>query len=303
MYIYIHMDDILPLYLPPVPGTFAFVQGLETARKHEYHVGRTGRMGPEGKIEFALHRDTIFDRKRFENKEDEERETIDIYIQTKYLTRLAYPEMNDKQLTQRTSLDCPFTLKGLKETFKCAFKYNEDVMRVLFEYLIVKPVQHEEIQISAVSSTSDKDRPVEGLLSPSESSYWLSGNGTMPNGIGKEWVEFMFGGIRRVSFVAVRIPALPHGPCSVRNFYLEWIDINDGTVRRSPQQNKTKLDTFETLNMGTLQVFRIPRPFDADRVRFVCTRNVQSYSMSHIPGGHGRRVETDCVGMFQISFA
>ena len=34
-------------------------------------------------------------------------------------------------------------------------------------------------------------------------------------GIGEEYLDFSFGGMRRISFLAMKIPSLPHGPLSV----------------------------------------------------------------------------------------
>ena len=296
------MQDTLPLYLPPVPGTFCYVSGLEEARKHEYHVGRTGRIGTKGRIEFWLHRDTIFDRERFENDDDETREPIKIYIETKYLTRLAYPSLpsSSGEMHVLTVMDCPFNLKGLEKTFQRKLRHNGDVMRVLFEYLIVKPVTHAEVRVSKVSSTADPSRPIDQVLNAKEYQWWISKVGTMPKGIGSEWIEFRFPKTRRVSFVGVRIPELPHGPLSVRNFYLEWFDFGSNKTRRSPENEK---HTFETLNMGTLQVLRIPVPFDTDRVRFVCTRSAHSYAVASVRADPHADDTYTSVGMFQVCFA
>lgn len=294
------MQDTLPLFLPPVPGTFCFVHGLEEARKHEYHVGKTGRIGEKGKIDLWLHRDTIFEAKKFENEKDSSREAIKIHIEMKYLTRLAYPLSSSKDAYSLTVMDCAFNLKGLRRTFGRVLRHNEDVMCVLFDYLIVKPVTHSEIRVSRASSTADPSRPIDQVLNAKENEWWISNIGTMPRGIGCEFLEFTFPKIRRVSFVAIRIPELPHGPLSVRHFYLEWFDSRTGRTRRSPENED---NTFETLNMATLQVMRIPVPFDTNRVRFVCTRTAHSFAVASISTyGHMDDMYTS-VGMFQVSFA
>ncbi|CAE7342774.1 unnamed protein product [Symbiodinium natans] len=42
----------------------------------------------------------------------------------------------------------------------------------------------------------------------------------MPGGVGREYLDFSFDAMRRISFVAVKIPPLPYGPLSVRDFHV-----------------------------------------------------------------------------------
>merc|ERR1712113_785639 len=74
-------------------------------------------------------------------------------------------------------------------------------------------------RLDACSSTRG-DFPLSEVLSPDRSTWWISGEQSMPGGVGQEWLQFSFGGVRRISFVGVRIPPLPQGPLSVREFHL-----------------------------------------------------------------------------------
>lgn len=65
------------------------------------------------------------------------------------------------------------------------------------------------------------DYPISVVLNDREDEWWISRPGSCPGGLGAEWLEFSFPGLRRVSCVGLMIPPLPYGPLSVREFHLE----------------------------------------------------------------------------------
>jgi len=106
-------------------------------------------------------------------------------------------------------------------------------------------------------------------------------------------LEFSFGPMaRRVTYIGLKIPPLPFGPLSVRDFHLEVPAASgQGWVQASPRPMMT-LDTDE------MQDFCIHPPLETKSVRLVCTRNAAAACSE---GGSG--AAADCIGLFQVAFA
>jgi len=143
-------------------------------------------------------------------------------------------------------------------------------------------------------SSSRGDFPISAVLNDAENEWWISESGTCPDGHGREYLEFSFGAeLCRVTVLAMKIPPLPYGPLSVRDFHLEVID---------PMQSTTP--TLMTLDSREMQEFVLFPPLECRKLRLVCTRNAAAAMMSgeHVPRsllGRGG----DCIGLFQVGFA
>ena len=148
-------------------------------------------------------------------------------------------------------------------------------------------------QVEAVAASSlDATHKLTGCLVNDEDSWWLSGFGTMPGGRGDEYVEFRLCPrplLRRVVAVFVRIPPLPLGPLSVREFRVEVSDENL-TWRNLPEvysvDNRTGLQRFPIGNI------------DAYCIRIVCLSNQISQFLEAMESPH--RMER--VGFYAVQF-
>lgn len=80
-------------------------------------------------------------------------------------------------------------------------------------------IQDDVISVSCASTTRG-DFPLKEILTTNERSWWISADGSFELGYGREWLEFSFGGLKRISYIGIRIPPMPQGPLSVREFVL-----------------------------------------------------------------------------------
>eukprot|EP00438_Fugacium_kawagutii_P003898 Skav220691 [mRNA] locus=scaffold472:240356:245488:+ [translate_table: standard] len=112
-------------------------------------------------------------------------------------------------------------------------------------------------------------------------------------GHGREYLDFSFGATpRRVTVVALKIPPLPYGPLSVRDFHLEVLD-NDA--------KRKNVGMMMTLDSPEMQEFVVYPPLECCNLRLVCTRNAAA-AIRETPGRSLLR-GGDCIGLFQVGFA
>lgn len=97
-----------------------------------------------------------------------------------------------------------------------------EISHRIVDYLVVEGVQHEQVQVIGCSST-DGSHPLPTCLSPDEDTWWISAANTMPEGKGHEYVEFRLhpSTLCRLTCVSIKIPPLPAGPLSVRDFVIK----------------------------------------------------------------------------------
>ena len=137
------------------------------------------------------------------------------------------------------------------------------VKRVL-SFLTVKCVKPEEVEATNCSS-HDGIHPLPFCLLENETSWWLSSHGTMPGGRGQQWVQFQLSrNLRRLSSVSLKIPPLPQGPLSVREFCLRAFHLERGWYPITP--------VFQLESRSGWQTF-IFEGVDVDEVRLVCFSN------------------------------
>mmetsp|Transcript_10549 Transcript_10549/g.21696 ORF Transcript_10549/g.21696 Transcript_10549/m.21696 type:complete len:200 (-) Transcript_10549:7-606(-) len=94
--------------------------------------------------------------------------------------------------------------------------------RVL-SFLTVHRVQQDKVRATNCSS-HDGIHSLRHTLRDNETTWWLSKTGSMPNGRGKQWVQYLLdesSNLVRVSSVSIKIPPMPQGPLSVREFCLQ----------------------------------------------------------------------------------
>lgn len=136
-------------------------------------------------------------------------------------------------------------------------------------------------------------------LEPGDESCWISSAPRSSDA--PEYLEYVLAGpaaaVRRVDFVSMQIPVLPHGPLSVRCFALEtWDDDYDGVsvevnvgasgdlaadeigeqppgFPRPGGWHRDPAHSYETLDVAGLQRYAVVPPIEARAVRLVCLTN------------------------------
>lgn len=171
-----------------------------------------------------------------------------------------------------------------------------DVCEKIMSYLVIRRVVPEEVRVLDASS-HDKIHPLICSLYGDEDTWWLSGYETMRCGRGCQWVQYYMGdGLRRLSTVFLKIPPLPQGPLSVKDFCLQTFTLFKGWHNVTP--------IFSADNVSGWQRFDLPEPCDVQEIRFVCLNNqISSFINEHdpaIPESQLRRLEA--VGFYAVRF-
>eukprot|EP00933_Yihiella_yeosuensis_P030038 TRINITY_DN23710_c0_g1_i1.p1 TRINITY_DN23710_c0_g1~~TRINITY_DN23710_c0_g1_i1.p1 ORF type:complete len:381 (-),score=80.65 TRINITY_DN23710_c0_g1_i1:315-1457(-) len=185
---------------------------------------------------------------------------------------------------------------------------NDFVAQQVLGQLYVPEVSPEELKVSGCSSDRG-DYPLDVVLNDDESEWWISEGGSCPGGIGEEYLEFTLGpALRRVSYVALKIPPLPYGPLSVREFHVlalnptlskkddtmeEDEEMTDSTEKKTDAWKLVSPNPLTTLDRPDLQEFALVPPVETTKVRLVFTRAAAA-------GGFRG---ADCIGLFQVALA
>ena len=203
-----------------------------------------------------------------------------------------------------------------------------DLMRKVVSYLVVQPVRHDQVRVIGCSS-HDNHHPLASILSPDEDTWWISASNTMNYGRGREYVDFELAprqGVSscRLTSISIKIPPLPVGPLSVRQFELlrqveHFSAGGDDNAsipanRREDDNNDTAtkpvvvtwtpipLVTATLQNVTGWQQFHLALPVDAKAVRLVCLCNQISRFMQPDSVLPTLVSPFDSVGFFAIRF-
>lgn len=169
---------------------------------------------------------------------------------------------------------------------------SPDLMRKVVSFLIVKPVIHNNVQAIGCSS-HDERHPLSACLDPDEDSWWVSGARSMPLGRGREYVEFQLANtLCRLTSVSIKIPPIPRGPLSVKEFEL----LAPVDVERTHWISISK--RFDVRNVTGFQRFAMV-PTDVQHVRLVCWTNQISTFLSVEPVV---RTHYEAVGYYAVRF-
>ena len=144
---------------------------------------------------------------------------------------------------------------------------NYDLAERVASFLTIQKVEPNAVRVVGCSST-DGSHPVEDCLSSSEDTWWISGAESMPGGEGSEFVEFQLSttNVCRLSRVGIKIPPLPQGPLSVRDFVIQAFDSAGVWETISP--------VWRCENVPEMQFFAFDPPgVDVQLVRVVCLSN------------------------------
>lgn len=253
-----------------------------------YHIGRVVTAADEnGRIGVTLH-SSIFEAKAGRRPPKEyppmsfKRENLRQVLRPVPGIEVSQWGTVSRQLIQRLFGETGWGLPG-------------DVSGKIADRLCLHTLDPSEVSVSGCSS-SRGDFPISVALNANENEWWISDAGSMPAGRGNEHLEFSFGKVRRVSFVALKIPPLPHGPLSVRLFHI----MLPGEDPQKPWIAAPQTLRFQTLDRGDLQEFALHPPCEVEKLRLVCTLNAAAAASQ---GAESGMFFTDCIGLFQVAFA
>jgi len=213
------------------------------------------------------------------------------------------------------------------------YRLTPELTRRIMKYFIVKPVRHDDVTVVKASS-HDGRHPLSACLDPSEDNWYMSKPKSMPSGIGNEFVEFQLvpsscsnESCRRLVAVSLKIPPLPNGPLSVRQFQLQVPRRNDDddddddstTTANNDDDDDDELSwrtvggdrdryrtTFRLENRTGWQRFEL-EPCETNLIRVVCLSNQMSTYLQR-PYNPPRAAFTaeqqqfDSVGFYSIRF-
>lgn len=173
-------------------------------------------------------------------------------------------------------------------------------------FLRIDPARSSDVVVAGASSHRG-DFPLTAALDANESTWWISAPGSFANGRGREWLEFHFGKVvRRVSFIGMKIPPMPSGPLSVREFQVLALrqglepsndPVEENGAEDGPASWLPASPVLRTLNVAQMQEFALVPPVETRAIRLVFTTN----AVAGTPGAAGRMM--DCVGLLQVAFA
>ena len=116
-----------------------------------------------------------------------------------------------------TSAQCSYTeMLALLETLDIGSKILSSVDSVLppelakqvLQFLVIERVDSDMVEVVSCSS-HDKVHPLAACLSDDETTWWISGENSMPRGRGFEYVQLSVGPkLRRLTAVSLKIPPL-----------------------------------------------------------------------------------------------
>jgi hypothetical protein len=250
-------------------------------------------------------------------------------------------QINFDNETQHTPPPCASTSEGDASDPRVPQSQRKsltpELMRRVAGYLTVRPVQQADVRVVGCSS-HDGRHPIESCLTASDSTWWISAPQTMIHGRGREYVEFHLcppsGGeghrresCRRLASFSLRIPPLPMGPLSVREFELQsrieqFHSGGDASSKSSSKASSSSSSfAYRTLPLATpssvqnvsgWQDFFLEEPADVSVVRIVCLSNQISRFMEEAAANNNSNSGPilplvsspfDQVGFYSIRFA
>jgi hypothetical protein len=179
-------------------------------------------------------------------------------------------------------------------------------MRRVASFLTVRNVSHADVRVAGCSS-HDNRHPLSSCLTPGEDTWWISAPQTMNRGRGSEHVDFKLcpagESARRLAAFAIKIPPLPVGPLSVRDFELKQrVERFDEDGTSSCSYETIGLSSNSVHNAAGWQHFRLIEPVDANVVRLVCLNNQMSRFTDEASPLPAVASPFDQVGFFSIRF-
>mmetsp|Transcript_110684 Transcript_110684/g.220011 ORF Transcript_110684/g.220011 Transcript_110684/m.220011 type:complete len:324 (+) Transcript_110684:39-1010(+) len=280
------------------PGTVVRLVGLQKS-EFNHHIGRvvsSASQAKAGRVGVTLH--SIAWPASGISRFDGNYAPMAIKPENLRRVRLPSPTRRCRAIWGSVAPDIVLRLFG-----DSGFGFPAHVAEIIADHFRIWPVDASKISVSGASS-SHGDFPLSSVLNDADDEWWISGSGSMPGGIGNEYLEFSLGSRPcQVSVVAMKIPPWPHGPLSVRHFHLLALRSDkprshpDAWVVASPSP-------METLDRADLQEFALVPPLETTAIRLVCTLNAEAATAATSPCTRRRPyAAADCVGLFQVRLA
>jgi len=197
----------------------------------------------------------------------------------------------------------------------------EELVEMCLGLLRVRRVCQQEVEVVGCSSRQ-ADHPLASVLERGGESWWISAApAVLRSEQSMEYLDFQLSGdgtARRLSFLGVRIPPLPNGPCSVRRFRLlfrgskeePWREVADKAQKvqaGSQGQGETvdRAKEWKTLDVGVLQEIALWPPIDAIALRFLCTQNAfgEAFPRGQPSTSLFRMAPITQMGIFEVRFS
>lgn len=277
------LDSTLQL----IPGTV--VRLKPDSRQSEYldHVGRVRSLQPGGKVKVALH-GALWKLDRIAQRREHLVSMLSSEVQL--LARPAPDVMIKGAFNSRIII----RLMGEQ-----GWGLLNGIAEIIAECLLVGNVNIDKVCVDGSSSTRG-DFPLSEVLTCNQSTWWISAAGSMPGGVGREWIEFSFGSFCSIKYIGIKIPPLPQGPLSVREFCVMRRRIDPfGRTLADDCETAWELvspQIWQTLNTPDVQEFAFEHSIQAERLRLVCTKTAAAGYLARMGG-------VDCIGLFQVCFA
>mmetsp|Transcript_4262 Transcript_4262/g.8955 ORF Transcript_4262/g.8955 Transcript_4262/m.8955 type:complete len:250 (+) Transcript_4262:87-836(+) len=170
-----------------------------------------------------------------------------------------------------------------------------ELSKRVLSYLTVQRVRQQNI-VATNTSSHDNMHDLSMTLIDNGTTWWLSRPGSMPNGRGSQWVQFLLnhngGCLERLSSVSIKIPPMPQGPLSVKEFCLQQFSIERGWHAFTP--------IYQTSNQTGWQTFSFEE-VDVSEVRLVCLSNHIAEYLSN-PELSSQKSRFESVGFFSLRF-
>ena len=167
--------------------------------------------------------------------------------------------------------------------------------KYIASFLTISEMVYDNVKAIGCSSTS-KQFEISEVLNTKENTWWIS-NGRCP-----QWVEFEIDNPTLLRQICIKIPALPYGPLSVRQFKISILKNKKKGNEKKEQDDEQDDDNdtnmfiqddriLETLDTEKMQIFALDPPIllHHNKFRIECLTTAKPNQFS--------------VGYFSIQFA
>lgn len=279
-------------------GDSVVVVGLNGRPEFNNHVGKVVKEAVNGRLGVQLH-GVVWN---CDDSAGQERVLVRLENLRRVIPPAGYPKLFSSMGTVPPA--CILRLMG-------SWGLPDGLGEHVSQFLSLPAVEREEIQVCGCSSTRG-DFPLASVLKDDDSKWWISANNSFPDGKGRECLDFHFGKKKRVCFMGIKIPPLPYGPLSVRDFHVLVCTSTSANLSAKAQEDPGwtehpthgSMSPLHTTNQAEMQEIALSPPVDAVALRLVLTKNAEAASVEGDDGaGLGASSVCESVGLFQVCFA
>ena len=191
----------------------------------------------------------------------------------------------------QTNLPDTIKLVDIIDLVENEFELPQGLGKYIASFLTISEMVYNNVKAIGCSSTS-KQFEISEVLNTKENTWWIS-NGRCP-----QWVEFEIDNPTLLRQICIKIPALPYGPLSVRQFKISILKNKKKEKEKKEQNDDNDNNMFiqddrilETLDTEKMQIFALEPPIllHHNKFRIECLTTAKPNQFS--------------VGYFSIQFA